>query len=83
MNVPSAKPTAAQLDHVEREVKALGGMVLPDPCRAEELPDLDIDAYTCGCGGLTRCAIPYDGPGKYVTLCAVCDLMHLMPKVAS
>lgn len=81
--VPSSPaPTSAALDHVERSVRSLGGKVLEDPCRAEHQADLGDDAYTCGCGGLTRIVIPYDGPGKNITLCAVCDSAHLMRRFA-
>lgn len=73
-------PTVEQLDRVEAAVNALGGKVLEDICRAEHVHPLGPDVYTCGCGGYTRVVIPYDGPGKYVTLCAVCDAAHLMEK---
>jgi hypothetical protein len=75
-----AGPTPNELDRVERSVLALGGKVLEDPCRAEHQEDLGHDSYTSGCGGLTRVVIPYDGPGKFITLCAVCDSAHLMEK---
>lgn len=73
-------PTLEQLNRVEEAVIALGGKVLEDTCRAEHIHPLGPDVYTCGCGGYTRIVIPYDGPGKYVTLCAVCDSAHLMRK---
>ncbi len=73
-------PTVEDLDRVEAAVDALGGKVLEDICRAEHIHPLGPEVYTCGCGGYTRVVIPYDGPGKYVTLCAVCDAAHLMEK---
>jgi hypothetical protein len=73
-------PTVEDLDRVEAAVDALGGKVLEDICRAEHIHPLGPEVYTCGCGGYTRVVIPYDGPGKYVTLCAVCDAAYLMEK---
>lgn len=42
-----------------------------------------VPAYTGGCGGMTRLAVPYDGEeGRHgiVTACAIDDAMHQWPR---
>ena len=78
-------PTTEQTIETEQLVRDLGGDLLEDPCRAEELPAVPQhgvpEGYTSGCGGQCRVALPYARGGKagFAALCVNCDGVHRMP----
>lgn len=85
----TAPPSVNVVRAIGSQVEAAGGKLLPEPCRAEDIifrvGGVRKAAQTCGCGNVTRMALPapspLEGGGEILaTVCAVCDSVADMPR---
>lgn len=80
--------TRTQAKRVAERLKEVGGKIIDGACRPRELaPPKGVKqpSYTCGCGGMTRMALPYNdhtGRARFATICAVCDGASHMPRLS-
>lgn len=82
------RPIDLVLEAFQRRLTDLGGRVLDEPCRPECLRGDEAkglsDIYTTGCGGTTRCLVPYGGENGeqcHAIVCAIDDAAYLFPRL--
>ena len=81
------EPRTETIEAWFRQIRYIGGEVVPDICRSTEL-GYELGgafriAYTCTCGLPALAAVPYEqlnGQRGYATICAVCDAATQMPR---
>lgn len=83
-----SRPLDIVLKAMHRNLLALGGSVLEEPCRPStiaELANRGLDeAETNGCGGMTRLAVPYtdhNGHPGFASVCALDDCAYYFPRL--
>lgn len=82
-------PSEWVVERLVRRIRDAGGRMLSDACRPTVIPpegDATIEAYTTGCGGQTRAAIPFEASeggtavADEVVVCVVDDGVHAWPR---